>query len=169
MLDLTDMENEWWIEDPEKYTSYENLPLKPKWLARCITDGEAKRLLEVYTHDQTHIFPEKYAVRLMLLSMQELSCIAESFSPATDPIMRTRLWRNVHFIWRLRESILIPQEIGSNGVHSLLERWVIRLIHGFSNSESERKEGAEELDALYSGYREIGKLEQGGVQDSYYF
>ncbi len=175
MANFSETEEEWWIENPERYTSFEKLPLKAKWLARCVEkESHSKRLLEVFTNGQTHLLPGNYTAPLMLLTMQELSCMAESFSPAANHNKQTQLWRNIHFTWRLRESILIAPELHQtrnkgDRVHCLLERWIIRLVHGFTNFKSKSQEGTDELSTLYSAYHEGRKLEQGEAQPKFNF
>lgn len=166
MSDFNQAEDEWWISDPETFTSFDKLPINSKWLARCITpSGHSKPRLEVFTDGQIHYLPELYAGPLMLLSLQELSCIAEAFS-ATDPKKKSQLWQNIHFIWRLRETILMTFKLQPNDkedrIHPLLERWVVRLVHGVGNSPSNRRKSDEKLYILYDEYHhEVGKLEKG--------
>ena len=166
MLDFNSAEDEWWVNDPETFTSFEKLPIKSKWLARYITPlGQSKPRLEVFTDGQIHYFPETYAGPLMLLSLQELSCIAEAFV-ATDLKKKSQLWQNIHFIWRLHETILLTSKLQPNDkedrIHPLLERWVVRLVHGVGNSTSNRRKSDAKLYRLYNEYHhEVGKLEKG--------
>jgi hypothetical protein len=163
MLDLNSAEDDWCIGDPVTYSSFENLPMKARWFARCITPpGQSKPTLEVFTDSQIHCLPETYAGPLMLLSLQELSCIAEAFL-VTASKMKTQLWQNVHFLWSLRETILMNKDDQEDRIHPLLERWVIRLIHRVGNSISNRRQSDEKLKVLYNQYHhEVGKLEIGG-------
>ena len=171
MSDFDSIEDEWWIENPEKYTTFIELPLKTKWLARPVTGGspDSPTYLEVSVDDKKFLLPGNYIVPLMLLTIQELSCMAESFSKATSG-QDTRLWCNIHFIWRLREHILLSfEEEGaqkkSTNLRPLLKRWIIRLIHGKQNSKSRQREHAEEICHLYSAYGEED-LEKGTLLSS---
>ncbi len=158
MSDFDSIEDEWWIENPEKYTTFVELPSKTKWLAHPVTGGspDSPTYLEVSVDDKKFLLPGNYIVPLMLLTIQELSCMAESFSKATSG-QDTRLWCNIHFIWRLREHILLSfEEEGaqkkSTNLRPLLKRWIIWLIHGKQNSKSRRRDHAEEIRRLYSAY-----------------
>jgi hypothetical protein len=163
MSDFDETEDKWWIENPKKYPSFDELPAKTKWLARIVLDDspQSHTHLEVCVDHQKHLLPEKYIAQLMLLNIQELSCMAESFSLTVIPPQDTRLWRNIHFIWNLRESILEKEEEKRNKCTILLQRWTIRLIHGITNSKSRRRDHAEQIGRLYSAYLEEGSLEQG--------
>lgn len=171
MSDFDNIEDECWIDKPEKFPTFVELPSKTKWLARPVTGGapDSPTYLEVSVDDKKFLLPENYTAPLMLLTIQELSCMAESFSMAT-PRQDTRLWCNIHFIWGLRERILLSfEEEGarkkSTRLHPLLKRWIIRLIHGKQNSKSKRRENAEEIHRLYSAYGEED-LEKGNLLSS---
>jgi hypothetical protein len=160
MSDFNRTEDEWWIENPKRYASFNELPSKVKWLARQVTNNssQSQRSLEVYVDDQKRLLSGNYIAPLMLLNIQELSCMAESFSPTENSLTVTRFWRNIYFVWRLRESILERDE---EKINPFLERWTIRLINGFSNSKSKRREHDEKIGTLYNAYREAGALERG--------
>lgn len=172
MSDFNITEDEWWIDKPGTYASFDSLPTKVKWLAREVTDDslQSHKSLEIYVDDQKHSLSGHYIAPLMLLTIQELACMAESFCPTETSLGVTRFWRNIHFVWRLRESILDNNGGHQNKINPLLERWIIRLINGYSNSKSERKEHTEKTETLYSAYRQAGALEQGWIffYSSYY-
>jgi len=160
MSDFDDIEDVWWMDNPEKYTTFVELPSKTKWLARPVTGGapDSPTYLEVSVDDKKFLLPENYIAPLMLLTIQELSCMAESISTVT-PRQDIQLWCNIHFIWRLRERILLSFEEGGapkigTCLHPLLKRWIIRFIHGKQNSKSKRREHHEEIHNLYSAYSE---------------
>jgi hypothetical protein len=165
MSDFDHIEDEWWIDNPKKYTTFLEVPSKTKWLARPVTGGppDSPAYLEVYVDDKKFLLPENYIAPLMVLTIQELSCMAESFSSTATPRQDVRLWCNIHFIWSLRECVLLSFEEGTRktwtGLHPLLKRWIIRLIHGKQNSKSKRREHATEIHTLYSAYSEedLGK------------
>ncbi len=166
MPDFDNIEDEWWIDNPDKYTTFVELPSKTKWLARPVTGGapDSPTYLEVSVDDKKFLLPENYIAPLMLLTIQELSCMAESFSSTATARQDIRLWCNIHFIWRLREHILLSfEEEGTRKtgtfLHPLLKRWIIRFIHGKQNSKSKRREHHEEIHSLYSAYNEedLGK------------
>jgi hypothetical protein len=162
MADFTKKEQEWWIENPKEYSCYEDIPPQAKWLARVSgVDGHSERTLEISTGWQMHLLPGNYCAPLMLLNMQELACMAESFDAATSSRKRARLWQNIHFLWHLREDIVTTpglRHIGKDSLHPLLKRWLIRLLHGFPNSEGKN---AKDLQIPYNRYEQAGKLEQG--------
>jgi hypothetical protein len=169
MASFDEMEDKWWVERPEIYASYNELPSKAKWLVRQAPDESAhsQTWLEVYVDQERHLLPASYIAPLMLLSIQELSSLAETFSPTANSRKKTELWRNIHFIWQLRESILSApgqEELEGHrghGYHPILQRWTIRFIHGISNAKSGRKKEAEKLGGLYAAHREAGELDKG--------
>lgn len=168
MTAFDDMEDKWWIDRPHIYASYNELPSGNKWLVRQTIDDplQPEGWLEVCVDQHRHLLPESYIAPLMLLNIQELSCMAESFSTYVDSYKRTELWRNIHFIWLLQESLLTApmQEYSAkptNRCHPNLERWTIRFMHGISNSKLRRKENAKKLCGLYDAYDGVGKMEKG--------
>jgi len=168
MTDFDEMEDTWWIERPKIYASYHEVPSRKKWLLRLAVDKppQSEARLEVCVEQHRHLLPESYIAPLMLLSIQELSCMAESFSEHVNSRKRAELWRNIHFIWLLRESLLSSPTKESitdpNGVfHPILERWSIRLLHGISNSKPKRKENSEQLCGLYLAHCGAGALAKG--------
>jgi hypothetical protein len=170
MSDLNGTEDEWWIEDPKKYSSFDKLPSNVKWLARPVTVNapQPAERLEVFVDNQLRLLPEKYIAPLMLLSLQELACMAQSFSTKVNGPTDTEMWRNIHFIWKIRESILQKEgnQSHSNILNPFLQRWCIRLVHRMRNSKSKRRENAEEVERLYQAYPDEGHLGQGGVSYS---
>jgi hypothetical protein len=162
------LEDKCWIETPNVYSSYNEVPSSTKWLLRLAIHEppQSEARLEVCVDQSRHLLPGSYIAPLMLLSIQELSCMAESFSKHVDPRKRAELWRNIHFIWRLQECLLSSPTMKSftdpnRIMHPLLERWIIRLIHGMSNSKTKRKENSERLCQLYLAHCGAGKLDEG--------
>lgn len=152
-------ENMWWVSSPMVYSSYEDIPPNKKLLFRLVTSNGApngsQQLLQVWAHDaQDHCFPAFYTVPFMLLSMQELACLAEIWK--LDAEVAGPYWQNVHFIWNLRDHLI--ERSSSSGLlqndtlDMLLLRWTVRLIHGYQNSSSEREEKKTELDEKYELY-----------------
>ena len=168
MTALDEMEDQWWMEKPKLYASYNEVPASAKWLFRLAIDDppQSAARLEVWADHRRHLLPESYIPLLMLLSIQELSCMAESFSQHVNPRKRAELWRNIHFIWLLRDNLLISPTTESFAnpnciFHPILDRWSIRLIHGISNSKAARKGDSEKLCRLYLENCGAGRLDQG--------
>jgi len=96
----------------------------------------------------------------MLLSMQELACLAEIWK--LDAEAARPYWKNVHFVWNLRDHLLerstSPGLIHDNILDALLHRWIVRLVHGYQNCSLERDEKKTELDDKYELYRRDGIL-----------
>lgn len=156
---LDSLENSWWVSSPKAYASYEDIPPKRRLLLRTTTRApelpSSPQQLLVWTSDeQDLLYPSSYTTPLMLLSMQELSCLAEIFqltAEASKPY-----WQNVHFIWSLRDHLLerssSPSFLTEDKLDPLLCRWLVRLLHGYQNCSSEREEKREEIAEHYERY-----------------
>jgi len=162
---LDSLENTWWISSPEVYPSYEAIPPMRKLLLRTTNGalalpGSPQQLLMWTSNGQEVHFPPSYTASLMLLAMQEMSCLAEIWKLAGG--VANPYWQNVYFIWNLRDHLLerssSPDFITDDKMDPLLCRWLVRLLHGYQNCSSERVEKRKELTEQYERYCNGGEL-----------
>lgn len=150
------LENSWWCS----HLRLEELPPSSSWIGRVSKANGALRF-EVISGEETFTLSLSHISIAMLLDFQQFLCLWHiKFNDTAPEDEKRRYYRNMAFIDQLR-SYTLKQTMTSSEINPPLLRWVVRLIHGESNSMTHRQLNHEALEAMYSKYKIEGDLQNG--------
>jgi len=130
-----ELEDSWWVSQPPNYPS---LPSSSSWACRLVQTADGGSfVLQLQTLGKTYLLHRSHISIFMMLDLQQLAALAMALvEPAKK--MKLRHQKNVNFLDNLRKEILLglEREVGRTQIEDVfLIRWILRVVHGLSNSK----------------------------------